>query len=60
MIGNIFSFVAQEWHSATHNTYFQSIMLSIIAVEAIRCVSVIFVCFGAFKPNNQRYVRTDE
>lgn len=44
MIGNIFSFVAQEWHSATHNTYFQSIMLSIIAVEAIRCVSVIFVC----------------
>lgn len=47
MISNIFSFIVQEWHSATHDTYFKLIISIVIIFEVIRCISVIFVCVSA-------------
>lgn len=44
MISNIFSFIAQEWHSATHDTYFKLIISIVIIFEVIRCVLVVFAC----------------
>lgn len=44
MISNIFPFIAQEWHSATHDTYFKLIISIVIIFEVIRCIPVIFVC----------------
>ena len=44
MISNIFSFIVQEWHSATHDTYFKLIISIVIIFEVIRCVLVVFAC----------------
>lgn len=44
MISNIFPFIAQEWHSATHDTYFKLIISIVIIFEVIRCVLVVFAC----------------
>lgn len=44
MISNICSFIAQEWHSATHDAYFKLIISIVIICEVIRCVLVVFAC----------------
>lgn len=48
MISSIFSFIVQEWRSATHDTYFKLVISIVIIFEVIRCISVIFVCVSAY------------